>query len=97
MSELNRTTKLLIETDEEDPDAAPQKSAKEIEEEKKAEKDAQQKMVNTNTNKCTQTNTTKGTKEIDIFIICNNLTRSKKHRVLKFLISTNRIEYILSF
>ena len=45
MSELNRTTKLLIETDEEDPDAAPQKSAKEIEEEKKAEKDAQQKMV----------------------------------------------------
>ena len=45
MSELNRTTKLLIETDEEDPDAPPQKSAKEIEEEKKAEKDAQQKMV----------------------------------------------------
>ena len=45
MSELNRTTKLLIETDEEDPDAAPQKSAKEIEDEKKAEKEAQQKMV----------------------------------------------------
>ena len=45
MSELNRTTKLLIETDEEDPDEGPQKSAKEIEEEKKAEKAAQQKMV----------------------------------------------------
>ena len=57
MSELNRTTKLLIETDEEDPDAAPQKSAKEIEEEKKAEKDAQQKMVNTNKNTNTNTNT----------------------------------------
>lgn len=44
MSELNKTTRIAIETEDEDSGEA-DKSAKEIEEDKKLEKEKQQKLV----------------------------------------------------
>ena len=44
MSELNKTTRIAIETEDEDSGVA-EKSVKEIEEEKKLEKEKQQKLV----------------------------------------------------